>query len=359
MSENEKRLRDEYQALRKKRLRIILAVALSCALLTAACGFTYVVLDKKTYIAYECNGKAVYKAYLAENEFYEQEYLNGSHAYVAELIDRMRVDFNYRLKLSGNNVRYKYSYKTIAVVEVKDKTTGMAIYNPEFNLLSPTSKEVNVPSLDISDGVNIDYKYYNKAAGDFIKAYDLKNVVATLYVRTYINVVGAREDFKNDLSDIYTIEVSVPLVQSVVAPSVKVSAPKANRTIIALNASIEKVFGIISIVFGAITVLGFAFLIAFSYFTRDKHIDYARRVSGLLSSYRSYIQKITNKFPSEGYTKLLLSEFSELLEIRDTLQAPVLMYENDDRTKTEFFVTTPDKLMYVFEVCVNDDFGAK
>lgn len=43
-----------------------------------------------------------------------------------------------------------------------------------------------------------------------------------------------------------------------------------------------------------------------------------------------------------------------MLEIRDTIQSPILMNENDDRTCTQFLIPTNTKLLYMFEIKVED-----
>ena len=41
-----------------------------------------------------------------------------------------------------------------------------------------------------------------------------------------------------------------------------------------------------------------------------------------------------------------------MLEIRDTIQAPILMYENEEKTCTKFLIPTDSKLLYVYEIKV-------
>jgi hypothetical protein len=56
----------------------------------------------------------------------------------------------------------------------------------------------------------------------------------------------------------------------------------------------------------------------------------------------------------EGYQLLVMDSFMDLLEIRDTIQSPILMYENEDQTCTTFMIPTNTKLLYVFEIKVED-----
>jgi hypothetical protein len=48
----------------------------------------------------------------------------------------------------------------------------------------------------------------------------------------------------------------------------------------------------------------------------------------------------------------MVNKFEEMLEIRDTIQAPILMYENEDHTCAKFMIPTDSKLLYVYEIKV-------
>ena len=105
-----------------------------------------------------------------------------------------------------------------------------------------------------------------------------------------------------------------------------------------------------AIVLGVIEVLMILFMVAFIYLTRTEDITYTSRVKKILSQYKSYIQKINNMFDPSGYQKILVDTFDEMLEIRDTIQAPILMHENEDKTCTKFLIPTDSKLLYVYEI---------
>ena len=53
-----------------------------------------------------------------------------------------------------------------------------------------------------------------------------------------------------------------------------------------------------------------------------------------------------------GYQVLMVDTFKEMLEIRDTIDAPILMNDNEDQTCTRFIIPTNTKLLYMFEIKV-------
>jgi chorismate mutase len=50
----------------------------------------------------------------------------------------------------------------------------------------------------------------------------------------------------------------------------------------------------------------------------------------------------------------MLSTFTEMLEIRDTIQSPILMDENEDKTCTHFLIPTNTNILYVYEIKIDD-----
>ena len=120
------------------------------------------------------------------------------------------------------------------------------------------------------------------------------------------------------------------------------------------NDDCSTVFLVLGIVSSSIDVILIGLLIAFIYLTRNTDINYAIKVKKILSAYRSYIQVITNPFDHEGYQILMVSTFKEMLAIRDTIQSPILMNENEDCTCTQFMIPTNTKILYVFEIKVED-----
>ena len=354
MSEVEKLERDTYQ--KKRRLHILIHAIVICVLTVAllVTSLTYIKMNKNTYVYYSERGDVLYRAYLADNEFYEQEYLNGQHAYVSELIDKLTGDFSYDLALDTNDVSFKYSYYIEAKVIVSDKDTGAHIYDPSFIILPEKTVETHGNCLKIREHVNIDYKAYESLAAKFVGAYRLENVEQKLSVKMHVNVLGASESFASDSAGQYEVELRIPLNAKTVKPTVSTSVADGEQRILANSTNAKNGFKIASIVIAVVDVLAVAAIFVFIILTRDKHIDYARMVKKIVSSYRSYIQKILTPFNDEGYQVLVVDTFGEMLEIRDTIQMPILMYENEDRTCTRFMIPAPQNFLYVFEIKVEN-----
>ena len=353
MSESEKAQRAAYQQQRKKILTIILAVAAALLVLTAVMSSIYVALNNETYVFVHEEGSVLYHAYLNDNEYYEEERLNGNHAYVSSLINHMDAAFTYCSEMAAEDVTYRYRYRVDAQLAITDRTSGAAIYNPVENILPSTEGTITGSMLKLDPTVDIDYHKYNQKAKDFIDDYNLGGVSSELRVTMYVDVIGMSETFAQDDEGQYTIQVRIPLNQTTVKPETTSTIPTADRPILANPNEHKTVFKVLAIIFGILDGAAIATLVVVAIKTRDVHLDYARKVQKLVSNYKAFIQQINNPFDETGYQVLSVTTFNEMLEIRDTLQVPLLMFENEDKTCTRFIIPTTNGLLYAFEIKVD------
>ena len=355
MSELEKIKRDEYQRKRKKIIWIQTLIVGILTLATIITSTLFISNNKNAYVGYTEEGKVIYRAYLADNDFYEEEYLNGSHAYVASLINKMTADFSYDVKMEIDNVNFQYTYKIDAQLIVKDKASKTKIYDSFYEVLYEETSDSSGDELNVKKLVEFDYQKFNKKADEFNRTYNLKNTENILLVKMTINVIGMCESFQNDNQDVYTITLSLPLMQTVVSPSVSATVPTGEQKIIVKDVSSFENLKISAIVLGCLDLLAIIILVLYIILSIDKHIDYARKVKKLVSNYDSYIQQILTPFDFSGYQVLKINSFKGLLEIRDTVQSPLLMYENEDKTCSQFFITTAEKVLYLYEIAVEEE----
>lgn len=354
MSELEKLQREKYQLKRKKLILIQQIALIVLTILMVFSSIVYFKLNKNTYVYYQQEGNAIHKAYLSDNKFYDETYLNGSHAYIASLIEKMTADFSYKLTFDTNAVKYKYNYHIDAQLEVLDRSSKAPLYNPTYEIIPLTSASGVGNSFSIHKLVEIDFQKYSEHAYAYLNEFELKDTSTSLIVRMYVNVLGESETFVADHTDEYVVELRIPLCIPTFKPTVTTTIPAGEQKILANNNSIKTVFLVFAIILLVCDVLAIGFFIFYVISTRDKHIDYSRKVLRIVKNYKSYIQKINNAFDMDGYQILYPDAFTEMLEIRDTLQKPILMYENQDRTYTQFFIVADFHIIYLYEIKVED-----
>ena len=352
MSELEKLQRDVYQKNRNREItkRSVIALVLIIALIFS--GLTANRLSQSTFVTYTESGKADYQVYLSNNEFYSEEYLDSDHAYVAALIDEITATLSYDMNVNSSKTSYEYSYFVDARLEIQDKDSGAPLFDPTYELVAEKTMTGSGKTLSISEPVVIDYHKYNDLARKYVAEYNLSGTNSTLIVTLHVNVLSDCPDYANAEQGNYNVELRIPLNKTTLKITTSTTVPTSESKVLACNNRGAILFKILSIILAVAAAIWGVLLVLYIVRTRDRHIDYARRVGKILSSYKSYIQRINNPFDASGYQVLNVDTFPELLEIRDTLQMPILMYEDEDKTCSEFVIAACNGLLYRYEISV-------
>lgn len=356
MSEAERLRRQEYKRNRKKWILVQL-IALAVVLAMAFVGIAvYERMNRTYYIEYTENGSVDYKVFLKENNFFEQDFVGKDQSYVSSLIKDITADFAYKLNMDAENVGFDYTYRVDAQMIVANKSTGDFIYAPVFEILPETRESVQDGNrLSISKSVVIDYQKYNALATEFINAYGLRDTTSTLVVTMTVNVLSSCEEFENNNENSYFVSLNVPLTEENFSIFSTSSTTEGQSKVLACSGAInQNVFLILAIILLSIAVLQAAFLTVFVYITRNEDVNYTNKVRKLVSQYRSFIQQMEGEFDTEGYQIVPIKTFTEMLGIRDTIQSPILMFENLDQTMTEFVIPTNTKILYTYAIRVDN-----
>ena len=354
MSEKEKKRRVLYQKNREKWIftQAVIIVVLSLAVIISA--IVSVQLNSKYYVSYSESGSINYNVFLKDNEFFEDEYLGKDQSYVASLIDKIIADFRYEIDMDTDDVNYRYSYTIKSRLEIIDSTSNVAIFNPEYELVNVQNQtQSSSKRLIIDETALIKYDEYNDLANNFLETYGLTSTKSNIVVTLDVDVLSSCDAFAGSSVDNYTSELRIPLTTKTVNIKMTSAVPGDQSSMIAcVRGTGSEAFKTTAIVLGVVDALMVLLLVAFIYLTRTPDVTYAARVKKIIGQYKSYIQKINNMFDTYGYQLIMVDTFDEMLEIRDTIQAPILMHENEDKTCTKFIIPTDSKLLYIYEIKV-------
>ncbi len=354
MSEIEIKRRQDYKRKRKKRI-FIQAIIIAVVCVIALTSFlVYDRMNRTYYIEYTESGNVDYKVQYAENRFFEEEWIGSGQSYVSSLVNAINAKFDYRLDMDNSNIGFDYSYSVDAQLVVADKSTGDHIFDPVEELIPHTTVSArNTDKIVINKAVMVDFNKYNAQAHNFITAYGLKNANSTLLITMKINVISQCEEFESNNENNYSVSLVVPLGEENFSITSTSSAPTGESKVLACKGTIsQNIFLVVSVVCIVIALILCIVLLAFVYFTKNEDINYVNKIKKILNSYRSFIQRIEGEFDTDGYQIVQIKSFVEMLGIRDTIQSPVLMWENKDETMTRFLIPTSTKILYVFEIKV-------
>ena len=350
MSEAERKKRQDYKENRKKWILIqVIAIAL-VSIIAIGSFVVYDRVNREYYIHYAEDGRVNYEVFLLENDFFEDESVGADKAYITSLIKNIEATLKYDLDMDADGVDFDYNYDVIAKVIVTDKNSGKTLYSPEETLVEKTTKSITDGNrVSVRETVDIDFARYNELATSFMKTYSAKNANATLVVSMNVNVLSRCDEFSENSDNSYSISMNMPLGDISTNVITSSSVPTAEKVLAcqgAVSLNFLKVLGIVAAIIDALLA---GTLVAFVYMTRNEDINYMIKVQKLVKSYRSFIQQMDGEFEKDGYQLVYIKTFVEMLGIRDTLQAPILMCENEDQTKTEFLIPTNTNILYIHE----------
>ena len=208
----------------------------------------------------------------------------------------------------------------------------------------------------IKESTQIDYRKYNEIAKSFLNTYGLSSVTSQLTVSMKTDVNGSAEGLGCNSNMSYTSSFTIPLTKRTANISITETAPGNETKVFVCNEAIASraILGYSAISGIALSAVLAIILIFFIFLTRNHDINYSIKVQRILNAYKSYIQKLKGEFDTSGYQILEIDTFPEMLGIRDTIQSPILMSENLDETRTVFLIPTATKLLYIFEIKVDN-----
>lgn len=312
--------------------------------------------NRTYYVEYVEDTNLDYQVFLKNNSFFKDSYLKANKQYIASLIDYINADFDYKLEVEEKDIDYKYSYKIVAEVLVKDKDTNNSLYNYDEVLYEEKIQESNSSSfVNISKSLKIDYNRYNELIKRFVNVYDLDDAISTLDVKMYVNVLGNCDEVEDsDKSSV--ISLSIPLTTKTVAidMSYDIVEDGSNLMICKKDENRGIVLAVLGVLFIFLDIISIVCMAKYVIKTRSAETIYIRNLKKILNNYKSYIQKVNNELNLENYEVLKMSSFNDLLEIRETIQEPILMVENKEKKSTYFFIPSKTKILYLYRLRIGD-----
>lgn len=358
----------------RRRKILCFCVAVLSLFVIALILFVGYVKERKGYLVhYQESSNVDYKVYLKDNDFFNDNYLDSNNRYIASLIDYINANFKYNIALAEKDVYFDYTYRIEAEVIVKESTGSKPLFNKKYEILEEQRKSSNGKShIEINEMVKIDYNEYNNLIKKFVSIYGLIDTDSTLVMNMYVDVNGSCEKFEEDSKNYTVVSLVIPLTTRTVGIDIKNDIVESNMsTMICTN---KKGFTAIRLIFSIICLIGCSYLtyraVVYIRNSRTARTIYDVELKKILNNYHSYIQKVKNKVKIDEKNALYIdgsllyktcqifrvNTFTDMLEIRDSLNTPILMSTNDDDTETYFMILDAlNKAIYVYELKVNKE----
>ena len=342
------------QARRARYIFGYVCVVIILSVFTLALALLYADKSQAYSLKYKADSSIDYNVYLKENEFFEDNFVKKDNQYIASLIDYIDTQMNYEISMDDANVDYEYSYRIEAEVDVVDSTTKNSLYNFKEELLKPVLRSAE-SNLSISEDLKIDYNHYNDLIKRFVAVYDLDNAESTLDINMYVKVLGSC-DSSSDASQETKITLSIPLTTKTVAIDISSNLISSEDNILVCRDSNAGafVFAILAGVFAIVDLVVIIKLIKYVLSTRSASSIYEKELRKILGNYSSYIQKINSDISLGDYEVVDVDTFTDMLEIRDTIQQPILMLEDKANHETRFMIPSKNNFIYIYVLKMSD-----
>ncbi|MBR3161879.1 MAG: hypothetical protein IKF19_04030 [Bacilli bacterium] len=303
-------------------------------------------------ITYKETSNLDYRVKLKQNDFYESETLNKGMLYIASLIDKVDVSFNYVFDVDRNS-NIDFRYDIVGKLIITDKSDNNKVFfEKDYSILKDTKDVMNSnKEHQIREEVSIDYDYYNDLANKFRIKYGVEtNSNLIVYLK-----INERNKNSNSfiLNNNSAMSLTIPLSQRAV--NISMDYKEINKT--SKLVSDEK----LEIVSYPYLVLGIVFLLIGIYFVyryvrllwklRVKSSKYERYIKRILNEYDRLIVETMSPPVLKDREIIEVDKFQELLDVRDNLRLPIKYYVSIKNKQSIFYINHGEEL---YILVIND-----
>ena len=339
---------------RNKVLIIVMLVLAFLMLLPAVFfAYRYYSLSKPEYVKLSENSSVDYSVCLSKNKFYEDKCISKNNQYIASLIDYIPAKLNYDFKFLGKNVNFKYLYKIKAKFDVIDKDNKGTLFTKseilyESDYINASNEAV------INYDLDIDYNKYNELLSSFITIYDLDETINTLNISMDVNIYNDGNLYMDDIAKESVINLSIPLTRKTINIDMNETKNISNTNVPVKSSNNIEINLVTSGIFTLASLVLVIYVIYYYMHTRTILEIYQGRIRKIITTYDSYIQRITGNYPIGACQICKVASFRDMLEIKDSSDKPLLMLENEAKTGTFFIIPIGEGVIYTYALRVED-----
>lgn len=294
--------------------------------------------ETEKVIKYSEKSNLDYKVYLLKNDFYEEEYLGKDMLYVASLIDKIAIDVDYTFA-SEDNESIDFTYSVIGKLTINNNTDTKSYFEKSYPIIENKKVSMgNATTQDIKEQITIDYPYYNQLATGFKNMYGV-DVNSRLTVYMVINKKNTA-DSSFELDDNSILNIVIPLTERSI--DIKLDYKEIDETSNIIKKRQLTVKDYLPLIIAGTLIIA-SLLVAvrcvrnISKLFRKK-TQYEKYISKKLKEYDRLIAESETLIPFDGREVININKFSELLDIHDNLQLPIMYFEKVENERSYFYI---------------------
>lgn len=306
-----------------------------------------IVIQEAKNVSYEEHGNADYKVFLKDNIYYEDKYLDKNMSYIANLIDYISVDYNYKFK-ADTLFDGEYSYKIRADLEILNAENKTLFFTKKYDLIKEKTFTIeNQNEYNIVENIKIDYDHYNSLANGFKSSYGVdteSNLI--IYLDIYRNIDQNSINNPN-INGNETIKLTIPLSEKAI--NIKMDSMEINNKNVITSLDDYYLEDIKYLIIGIISLIVslYLFIKIVKRLSRlsISPTDYDKTLKKILNQYDRLIVTTSSMPDLEKNNIIKLKEFVELLDAKDNLHKPIFFIEVTPHQKAYFFIQDDDKII--------------
>ncbi len=292
-------------------------------------------------VIYNSKGDVNYTVCLKDNDFYDQKCLNRNMSYVADLIDKISLSFDYDFSIN-KDVSADFSYDVMGKLVISNSDNPSDFYAKTYVLKNKT----DFKNYSFKDNLDIDYGYYNDIASKFKSQY---GVNTESYLEVYLNIY-------DNLSATYYVpssfNASVIIPLSLKSIQIKTDSSGLNKSqSLSKESSKFDISNGVCLVFSVLSfILSICFMVKFLKMTlllKKKNTKYDKYLDKILKEYDRLIVSTLSLPKFEDYNVLKIVNFEELIDVRDNLKEPIMYFNVVSHQKAYFYILHGENL-YLF-----------
>ena len=306
-----------------------------------------IVIQEAKNVSYEEHGNTDYKVFLKDNIYYEDKYLDKNMSYIANLIDYISVDYNYKFK-ADTLFDGEYSYKISADLEILNAENKTLFFTKKYDLIKEKTFTIeNQNEYNIVENIKIDYDHYNSLANGFKSSYGVdteSNLI--IYLDIYRNIDQNSINNPN-INGNETIKLIIPLSEKAI--NIKMDSMEINNKNVITSLDDYYLEDIKYLIIGIISLIVslYLFIKIVKRLSRlsISPTDYDKTLKKILNQYDRLIVTTSSMPNLEKNNIIKLKEFVELLDAKDNLHKPIFFIEVTPHQKAYFFIQDDDKII--------------
>lgn len=277
---------------------------------------------------------------LKENNYYKEQSLTNQNRYIAALIDKIKLDFNYVLTLS-DEIDYDISYYVDSLFYIYEiDHPENVLWKNEKILIDKTDVDNSLKNtLKLNETVEIDYNEYNQQVKDFVKNYVLLTD-SKLRIDLHFVMSSVDPNYSDDFNYEKVVTVEIPMNEQTI--SIEKTNDKLNNVVLSKSVETFNVLSIVYLLLGITSsIIAAIFLFKLFVLLRNYVFNttpYQKALNKILTTYDHLIVNSTTYPDIDGLSIIEVTTFDELLDAQEELRMPIIHYEIVKHKKSIFVI---------------------